>query len=116
MEVKSINPGAVGQRSRSQPTAVAQPRKAEAPADNRGIRGELRGPLAQRILKDSGIKPVEIHRYRVQLDIDDNTGRVVAEVRKKETGELVQEVPSRVLLRQAAMLKEALGMILDRPV
>ena len=67
------------------------------------------------MLEEAGIKPVEIDRYRVQLDIDGDTGRVVAEIREKESGDLVTEVPSRTLLRQAAMLKDTLGMILDTP-
>ncbi|MCG8355500.1 MAG: flagellar protein FlaG [Kiloniellales bacterium] len=116
MEVKSLSQAAISaQRPKPQggetraATANDQPRGDE-------IRRELTGALAQRVLEDSGIKPQDISKYRVRLDIDDASGRVVAEVRDKESGELVEEVPSRKILRQAQMLQETLGMILDKPV
>ena len=116
MEVKSIAPVAVDRVA-----APVQPRARQTPGANAapespGFRNELTGPLAAKILGDSGLEPAEIFKYRVQLDIDKPTGRVVAEVRDKVSGELVTEVPSRTLLKHAAMLREALGMILDKPV
>ncbi|MDJ0951700.1 MAG: flagellar protein FlaG [Alphaproteobacteria bacterium] len=116
MDVKSIAPAAVASLARSPQGRGARPAEPQAQPRADQIRSEITGPLAQRILEDSGIKPAEIGKYRVKLDIDDDSGRVVAEVRDKESGELVNEVPSRKLLRQAQMLKEAVGMILDKPV
>lgn len=116
MDVKSISsiaqPG-TGKANRSSEAPVReQPEPSAAPE----LRRELVGPLAQNILEESGVKSEDLGRFRVQLDIDDDSGRVVAEIRNKETGELVDEVPTRSVLRQAAMLKEAVGMILDKPV
>lgn len=116
MEVKGIGPAVfITPASAPQESGGRAAETQQQPA-RRAIRDELTGPLAQRILSDSGIKPVEISKYRVQLDIDDDSGRVVAEVRDKATGELIEEVPSRTLLRQAQLLREAIGMILDKPV
>lgn len=116
MEVRTVNPVASA-TSRKATTAAESPRpKGDGPAPTGDLRRDITGPLAQKLLEASGVKPAEINRFRVQLDIDDDTGRVVAEVRNKESGELVAEVPSRTLLRQAAMLRDVLGTILDKPV
>ena len=116
MEVHNNRPVALGSNPRQQQPKQAARLQQPSPASGTELRREISGQLAQQILQESGIKPTEIFRYKVQLDIDGDTGRVVAEVREKDSGELVKEVPSRTLLRQAAMLNEALGMILDKPV
>jgi len=116
MDVKSVAPIAVDRVAAPVPPAARPTSEAKAAPESPALRNELTGPLAAKVLQDSGIRPEEIFKYRVQLDIDKPTGRVVAEVRNKESGELVTEVPSRTLLRHAAMLREALGMILDKPV
>ena len=116
MEVHNNRPVALDSSPRPQQPKQAARAEQSSPAPATEMRREIGGQLAQQILKASGIKPAEIFRYKVQLDIDGDTGRVVAEVREKESGELVREVPSRTLLRQAAMLNETLGMILDKPV
>lgn len=74
---------------------------------------QISSSLAKAVLKDSGIKPADISRFNVRLDIHKETGRVVANIFNKETGKLVQKVPSEALLRQAEMLGEVLGTILD---
>lgn len=116
MDVKSIDPVPLSNQDKSNRAASPPARAPSASPATPELRRELVGPLARRILEDSGIEPKELSRFRVQLDIDDATGRVIAEIRDKDTGELVDEVPSRKVLRQAAMLKEAIGMILDKPV
>ncbi len=116
MDVKGITPAAAASLARTPQARGSRPAEPQAQPRTGEIRSELAGPLARRVLEDSGIKPADIAKYRVKLDIDDDSGRVVAEVRDKKSGELVNEVPSRKLLRQAQMLKEAVGMILDKPV
>ncbi len=116
MEVHFNRPVALDSSPRPQQPKQAARSAQPSPAPAAELRREIGGQLARQILKDAGIKPTEMFRYKVQLDIDGDTGRVVAEVREKDSGELVKEVPSRSLLRQAAMLNETLGMILDKPV
>lgn len=116
MEVHNNRPVALDSKPRQQQPSPAARAEQPDPAQGAGLRREIGGELAQKILQESGIRPAEIFRYKVQLDIDGDTGRVVAEVREKDSGELVKEVPSRTLLRQAAMLNEVLGTILDTPV
>ena len=119
MEVKNVNPVALGAAAPRAPQARSVKAADVAPQPDSAStksRGEVTGQLAKRLLADSGIKQADMHRFRVKLDIDVDTGRIVAEVRNRQTDELVTEVPSRKLLRQAAMLKETLGMILDKPV
>jgi len=116
MDVKTIIPIASGATKPRPEVAAPRAIQPKVPIAVPEIKQELKGQMAQAILKDSGIDPKDINRFQVKLDIDEGTGRVVAEIRNRETGELVNEVPSRKLLRQAALLKEALGTILDRPV
>ncbi len=70
---------------------------------------------ARAVLDDSGIPPAEISKYSVRLDIHKETGRVVASIRNKETGEILQSFPSESILRGAVMLKNMIGTILDDP-
>ena len=117
MEVKNVSPVALGSATPQAPRGAKAVEKANQPDPaSTKVQGEVSGQLARRLLTDSGIKQADMHRFRVKLDIDNDTGRVVAEVRNRQTNELVTEVPSRKLLRHAAMLKETLGMILDKPV
>lgn len=118
MEVRPISPVALGDPAPAKaPKAPTSPKQeAETPTAEKGIRQELSGPLAAQLLAESVTEPIDIDQYRVQLDIDRGTGRVIAEIRDKETGDLVQEVPPKALLKHAALLKEALGTILDTPV
>jgi len=91
-----------------QPTAKAQVRQAET-------RRQISEALAREILKESNLPPVEFHKFNVRLDIHKETGRVVAEIENKQTGEVLQKIPSDSLLRSAMMLEQFLGTILDRP-
>ena len=118
MEVKNVSPVTLGTSAPRVPQARSARAEPAIQPDSTSIknRGEVTGQLARRLLADSGIKQADMDRFRVKLDIDVDTGRIVAEVRNRQTNELVTEVPSRKLLRQAAMLKETLGMILDKPV
>ena len=94
------------QADQSQPRAQA--RQAEA-------KRQVGEALAKAILADSNIKPVDISKFSVSLDIHQETGRVVAEIRNKNTGEVLQKIPSESILRGAVMLKQAIGTILDKP-
>lgn len=122
MEVKGISPlAAAPARRESGPApgrasghiANSLPKAADPSAT--GTK-ELHGALAEKLLESSGIKSADLHRFRVELDIDGDTGRIVAEIRNRQTGDLVEEVPSRSILRHAAMLKDTLGTLLDTPV
>lgn len=116
MEVKGITPVAMGNQIRDQrPQAARQTSSGPGPAPG-APSSEIGGRLAHNLLAASGLKDVELAKYKVSLDIDGDTGRVVAEIRDRSSGDLVTEVPSRTLLRHAAMLNETLGTILDKPV
>lgn len=120
MEVKSISPVALSNPVRGQrPEAIEPPRarpSASSGAPKELKTNEIQGQLARSLLRESGVEQADLAKYRVNLDIDGDTGRVIAEIRDRHSGDLVSEVPSRTLLRQAAMLQETLGTILDKPV
>ncbi|ADU50309.1 flagellar protein FlaG protein [Thermaerobacter marianensis DSM 12885] len=52
--------------------------------------------------------------YRLQFHVDDATGRVVAQVVDRETGEIVRQVPPEYVLRIAMYIEALLGQWLDR--
>ena len=101
-------------------TASGQHREAPRGAEHRvpaakGDKAELTGALRDSLLEAAKVPQSNRKEVRVQLDIDGESGRVVAQIRDRATGDLVQELPSRTVLRQAAMLDEVLGLILDKP-
>lgn len=116
MEVKGITPVAASSPIRDQRPQAAQQTASGPGTAPAAPTSEIGGRLARNLLAASGVKEVDLTKYKVNLDIDGDTGRVVAEIRDRRSGDLVSEVPSRTLLRQAAMLNETLGTILDKPV
>lgn len=76
---------------------------------------KLREALADVILKQSDIPVAELSKVRVRLDMDTETGRLIAAIENKQTGEVVQTIPSETILRGAAMLEKVIGTVLDKP-
>lgn len=97
------------------PDARAAGRAAEATANEIAQRRELNEALAEAILKQSDVPVADFSKVRVRLDVHTETGRLVAAIENKETGELVQTIPSETILRGAAMLERVIGTVLDRP-
>lgn len=57
--------------------------------------------------------PHEPFGYRLEFHVDDATGRLVAEVVDRETGETVRQVPPEHVLRIAMYLECLIGRLLD---
>ncbi|WP_203530670.1 flagellar protein FlaG [Thermaerobacter sp. PB12/4term] len=58
--------------------------------------------------------PRDPFSYQLQFHVDDATGRVVAEVVDRETGEIVRQVPPEHVLRIAMYVKMLLGQQVDQ--
>ena len=100
------------------PQAKAQAIKAQtvkAEVRQAKARQNVSDALAKAILAESNIEPTELQKFNVRLDIHKETGRVVAEIENKRTGELLQRIPSETILRGAVMLEKSLGTVLDTP-
>lgn len=78
-------------------------------------RRALKEALAQAILEQSDVPASAVSKVRVRLDIHKETGRLIAAIENKETGKLVQTIPSETILRGAAMLERVVGTVLDKP-
>ncbi len=118
MEVRSVSPAILSGASRAQGASAVpavSPRTAEVGA-NQERRSAPSDALTRKVLEAAGLQPTEINKYSVKLDIDNGTGRVVALIHERQSGELVSQVPTESVLRQSALLKEVLGTILDQPV
>lgn len=59
-------------------------------------------------------QPRDAFSYQLQFHVDEATGRVVAEVVDRETGEIVRQVPPEHVLRIAMYLEMLLGQQLDQ--
>ena len=49
----------------------------------------------------------------IRMDIDDDTGRVVAQIIDRETREVIRQVPLQELLDIAARLNDLVGLLFD---
>ncbi|QBS37218.1 flagellar protein FlaG [Thermaerobacter sp. FW80] len=57
--------------------------------------------------------PSQAFAYRLEFHVDDATGRLVAQVVDRETGETVRQVPPEHVLRIAMYLECLMGRLLD---
>ena len=87
---------------------------AAAPAEDEG-----RAPSAERRLQ-SALRalnllddPAGSGQSRMELAYNRDTGRVVARIMDKESGELVREIPSKELQRLFAQMRKYLGHVFD---
>lgn len=60
---------------------------------------------ANRMIRDS------IHFKRIEFGVDQESGRFVAVVRDRETGQTLKQIPSEQMLNMAARLKSASGLL-----
>lgn len=77
----------------AQPVAAAQPAK----------------PAAQPATRQVTVDMPEIEAGKLQLSVDDETGRVVGRVIDRKTGELLWQMPSDDMLRMIAATDALLG-------
>ena len=111
MQVTSFppNPGTTSQRL---PQAAAAP-KAPARAINSSD-GEVVVRSFQRALVEAaGLKPQQAEQVHVVLSVDEGSNRVIAKMFHKESGELIHQVPTDQMLRNAALIREMLGAAID---
>lgn len=57
--------------------------------------------------------PDRAFQYQIELCVDQETGRVVARVIDRESGEVVRQVPPEYVLQLAMYIDEWLGRVLD---
>ncbi len=65
------------------------------------------------LVEAAGLKPSEAAKVRVALSVEEGTNRVIAKMYNKETGELIQQMPTDQMLRNAALIREMLGAAVD---
>ncbi|MEX0760169.1 MAG: flagellar protein FlaG [Tistlia sp.] len=59
---------------------------------------------------------VALTSVKIELDVDEPTRRVVAVVRDRETGEVLNQFPAEAILRDARGIRELLARELDMKV
>lgn len=69
--------------------------------------------LEKALVQAAGLKPAEAAGVRVSLAVDKEHNRVIARVIDKESGELILQIPSDQVLRNAAAIRDLLGAALN---
>ena len=64
-------------------------------------------------VKAAGLKAPDAAGVRVSLSVDQESNRVIARVINKHSGEVVFQVPSEQLVRNATEIREMLGASFD---
>jgi flagellar protein FlaG len=72
--------------------------------------------LERALAQAAGLDPQEAQQVRVALSVDQTTNQVVARVVNKDTGELVRQVPTEQVIRNAVLVHEMLGATLNKQV
>lgn len=91
--------------------APATPSTAEM-AEAAQARPSLEQSLKQ-ALRDLEVPDLPLDSFRLELDFNQDAGRVVARVLDKGSGELLREIPSKELQQLFAHMREFLGSLVD---
>ena len=97
---------AVGQIRRGSSLAKSTPPAKAAEATRSVAGGDVLG-----VVEELNAYTSKIGSTRITFVVDAETGKSVVEVRDKETGELIRQVPPEELLRLISNLKGATGLI-----
>ena len=62
---------------------------------------------------DSYLKSIQTD---LEIDVHEDSGRVMAKIIRKDSGELIKEIPPEKLLDVAAKMKEIVGVLFDANV
>ena len=90
----------------------AEPAQAAKPAAPSGGEVAVRS-FERALIETAGLKPSDAAKVRVALSVEEGTNRVIAKMYNKETGELIQQMPTDQMLRNAALIREMLGAAVD---
>ncbi len=77
------------------------------------VRAEARQRLQQMVDEVNRQLQNNIVFKGVAFEVDEAAGRTFAVVKNQETGEVIKRIPSEEMLRRAAVLKDASGLLQD---
>ena len=87
-----------------------------APSDSQQAAIEKRGAeLAQALRRDT-LDSLAPRSTVLQLSVDDELGRVVAQVVDRDSGDIVREIPPEELIAMAKTLRALNGQLVDRRI
>lgn len=104
--------GSDGPAGRTETTALLN----SAPSDSQQAATEERGAdLAQALRRDT-LDSLAPRSTVLQLSVDDELGRVVAQVVDRDSGDIVREIPPEELIAMAKTLRALNGQLVDRRI
>lgn len=76
----------------------------------------LAGQKLQAALENLDLPEIADGSARVELDFNQDTGRVIAKVTDRLSGEILREIPSRELQQLFSQMREYLGSFVDEEI
>ena len=84
--------------------------RAGAPVAPQPANVEVRVKAFERaLIEAAGLTEAQATQVRVSLSVDESTNRVIAKMYNDQTGELLRQMPTDQMLRNAALIREMLG-------
>ncbi|KZD00214.1 MULTISPECIES: flagellar protein FlaG [unclassified Thalassospira] len=112
---KSSN--ALAQSSKPSSNAPSAP-KIIAPnlPEEQGSSNRSQALKLQRTLGELDIPEIANNDARVELNFNQDTGRVIAKITDRASGEVIRELPSKELQQLFSQMREFLGSIVDKEI
>ena len=108
MQVTSVPPTPAIADTGARRASVEPAQAAAPPANEIAVR-----TFERALIETAGLKPDQAAKVRVALSVEEGTNRVIAKMYNKDTGELIQQMPTDQMLRNAALIREMLGTAVD---
>lgn len=65
------------------------------------------------LVEAAGLSTKQAAKVHVVLSVDEGANRVIAKMYNKDSGELIHQMPTDQMLRNAALIREMLGAAVD---
>ena len=111
MQVTSLPPTS-GIPSQGSPQTATGPKAPVRPAEQTGGEVVVRS-FERALVEAAGLEPQQAAKVQVVLSVDEDSNRVNAKMYNKESGELIQQMPTDQMLRNSAMIRDMLGAAID---
>lgn len=111
MQVTSLPPSS-GMPAQGSPQCATEPKAPARPAETTGGEVVVRS-FERALVEAAGLKPQQAAKVHVVLSVDEDSNRVIAKMYNKESGELIQQMPTDQMLRNSALIREMLGAAVD---
>ena len=118
--VASVQPPARSEASGSHDPSLARQQR-RAPDEQKTFRSEEKHSADSRTVEDEQPREAyeapaerELEETELRIDRDSDTGRIIFQTVRSDTGEVIRQVPSEEMVSLAKSIREAQGLLVDR--